>query len=256
MKILALGDVVGSRAVDYIADKLFLVKRELGVDFVVANGENATDIHGVSTKDAQTLFDSGIDVITLGNHTFGRRDICEMLSGDAKIIRPANYPPLAPGAGHLITEVCGVRILCINVLGTALMEPMACPFATVERILDAEKEKFDISILDVHAEATSEKLAIARYFDGRINMIFGTHTHVQTADEQILPRGTGYITDLGMCGPTGGIIGAEASAVIEKMRTKMPARFTVADGEIKANGVIFDVDTDRMRVKALRRVRF
>ena len=256
MKILAIGDIVGTRSVDYLSDRLFLVKNELGVDFTIANAENATEIHGVSQKDAEQLLSSGVDVITLGNHTYGRRDICEALSGDANIIRPANYPPFCPGAGYVIVNACSKRILCINVLGTAFMEPLACPFATVEGILRDEQGKYDIAVLDVHAESTSEKIALGRYFDGRINVVFGTHTHVATADEQILAGGTGYITDIGMSGPVAGILGANASAVIERMRTKMPTRFTVADGEIKASGALFDVNCDTGRVVSVRRIKF
>ena len=256
MKILAIGDIVGSKSVDYLADRLFRVKRELSIDFVIANAENATEIHGVSAKDAEGVFDAGVDVITLGNHTYGRRDICELLSSDANIIRPANYPPLAPGAGYVTVEKCGKRILCINILGTAFMDAMACPFATGDSILRDENGNYDIAILDIHAEATSEKIAIGRYFDGRINIIFGTHTHVPTADEQILQGGTGYITDLGMSGPVNSILGTEPAAVIEKLRTKMPTRFTVADGEIKVCGAIFELDDETNKVTSVRRVRF
>ena len=256
MKILAIGDIVGIKSVDYLADRLFRVKGELGVDMVIANGENATEIHGVSKKEALAIFDAGVDVITLGNHTYRKADICEVLSGDANIIRPANYPPLAPGAGHLIFNVRGKRVLCINVLGVAFMEPLACPFETVDRILKDESGNYDIAVLDIHAEATSEKIALGRYFDGRINVIFGTHTHVPTADEQILPKGSGYITDLGMCGPVGGVLGTDATVVIDKMRTKMPARFTVASGEIKANCALFELDDATNRVKSIRRVKF
>lgn len=256
MKILAIGDIVGTRAVDYLCDKLFRIKSELSVDFVVANGENASEIRGISKREAANVFDAGVDVITLGNHAFGQKDICELLSSDANIIRPANFPALLPGIGYITVNCKGSRILCINVLGTALMESMACPFETVDGILADMKGKYDISLLDIHAETTSEKIALARYFDGRINIIFGTHTHVPTADEQILPRGTGYITDLGMTGPVGGVIGTEASAVIEKFRTKIPTRFSVASGEIKANCALFDIDGTSLRVKSVRRVRF
>ncbi len=256
MKILAIGDIVGSKSVDYLSDRLFRVKNELGIDFTVANAENATEIHGVSPKEAEQVLAAGVDVITLGNHTYGRRDICELLSGDANIIRPANYPPLCPGAGYITVNACGKRILCINVLGTAFMESLACPFATVEGILDEEVGRYDIAIIDVHAESTSEKIALARYFDGRINIIFGTHTHVATADEQVLTGGTGYITDLGMSGPVNGILGVSSSAVIEKLRTKMPTRFTIADGEIKINGALFELDCATGHVTSVRRVRF
>ncbi len=256
MKILAIGDIVGNKCVDYLADKLFLVKKQLEVDMVVANGENASDIHGISAKNATDILAAGVDVITLGNHTFARRDICEILGGSYNVIRPANYPRLVPGIGHTTLDVSGYRVLCMNVLGTALMEPMACPFETVENILTEEKGKYDFSILDIHAEATAEKLALARYFDGRINVIFGTHTHIATADEQILPRGTGYITDLGMSGPVNGILGTDSAVVIERLRTKIPSRFVIADGEIKANGALFELDTDIGRVSSVRRVRF
>ena len=256
MKILTIGDIVGLKSVDYLTDRLFRIKSELGVDFTVANGENATEIHGISKREALAVFDAGVDVITLGNHAFGQRDICELLSEDYNIIRPANYPALVPGIGHIIVNHKGKRILCMNVLGNALMDAMACPFATVDGILDSEKGSYDLSILDIHAETTSEKIALARYFDGRINIIFGTHTHVQTADEQILPRGTGYITDLGMTGPQNSVIGTNVVSVIEKFRTKMPTRFTVGDGEIRAHAALFEVDDQTNKVKSVRRVRF
>ncbi len=256
MKILAIGDIVGIKSVDYLCDRLFRIKSELGIDFTVANGENATEIHGISKREAIAIFDAGVDVITLGNHAFGQRDICELLCDDHNIIRPANYPRLVPGIGHITVNHKGKRILCMNVLGNALMDAMACPFATVDGILESEKGSYDISVLDVHAETTSEKIALARYFDGRISVIFGTHTHVQTADEQILPRGTGYITDLGMTGPVNSVIGTDVSAVIEKFRTKMPTRFTVGSGDIKACGAIFEIDDGTNKVKSVRRVRF
>lgn len=256
MKILAIGDIVGGRAVAYLKEKLWKKRSELGVDLVVANGENASEIHGISTADAEDILTAGVDVITLGNHSFGRRDICTMLGDSSYIIRPANYPPLVPGSGSTVVNISGWRVLCINVLGTALMDSMACPFATVDRILASEKGNYDVSVMDIHAESTSEKLALGRYFDGRINVIFGTHTHVPTADEQILPEGSGYITDLGMTGPVNGIIGADAQSVIERMRTKIPVHFKVADGEIKANAAVFEVDTDKKRVIGVRRVTF
>lgn len=256
IKILAIGDVVGSDAVDHLKDKLWSYRSSVGANFVVANGENAADIHGISPADAQDLFDAGVDLITLGNHTFGRRDICTLLGDSQSIIRPANYPPLAPGGGYTILTVDGWRILGINILGTALMESMACPFTTVDKILERESGNYDIALLDVHAEATSEKLALGRYFDGRIHIIFGTHTHVPTADEQIFPKGSGYITDLGMTGPVNSIIGTDIDTVIEKMRTKIPTRFKVASGDVRAEGALFTLDTDSMRVTSVERVTF
>ncbi|MBE6549613.1 MAG: TIGR00282 family metallophosphoesterase [Ruminococcaceae bacterium] len=256
IKILTLGDVVGTSAVEYLKNNLWSFRSSVGADFVVANGENAADIHGISAVNAQDLFDSGVDLITLGNHTYGRRDICTLLSDSQNIIRPANYPPLAPGSGYTILNICGWRILGINILGTALMDSMACPFATVDRILERERGSYDIALLDIHAEATSEKNALGRYFDGRIHVIFGTHTHVPTADEQILPKGSGYITDIGMTGPVNSVIGTDIDAVIEKMRTKMPVRFTVAGGDVRAQGALFTLDTDSMKVIHVERVTF
>ncbi len=256
MKILAIGDVVGTKTVAYLREKLWDKRRSLGVDFVIANGENASDIHGICSADAEELLSAGVDMITLGNHSFGRRDICAMLGDSECIIRPANYPPMVPGSGASILNICGWRVLCLNVLGTAFMEALACPFTTVERILAREEGNYDVSILDVHAESTSEKIALGRYFDGKINIIFGTHTHVPTADERILPLGSGYITDVGMSGPVNGIIGSEAQGVIDRMRTKMPVHFRVADGPIEVNAALFTFDTDKRLVTAVERVKF
>lgn len=256
MKILALGDVVGVRALEYLTKKLWNKRSELGVDFVVVNGENASDIYGIGASDAETLLSAGADLITLGNHAFGRRDICAMLGDSQSIIRPANYPPLVPGGGYTVLNVCGWRILGINIMGTVLMESLACPFATVDRILEREKGNYDIAVMDIHAESTSEKIALGRYFDGRVHMMFGTHTHVATADERILPNGSGYITDIGMTGPVESVIGSDINMVLDRLRTKMGARLKVADGDIEANGVLFDFDTDKKRVVGIKRIKF
>ena len=256
MKILALGDVVGTKSVDYLRERLWTLREKHKIDFTVANGENASDIHGISITEAESILASGVDLITLGNHTFGRKDICALLSDSDCIIRPANYPPLAPGGGYTTLNVSGYKILCINIMGTALMDSLACPFSTVDRILEREKGTYDFAIMDIQAEATSEKIALARYFDGRIAVMFGTHTHVQTADEQVLPFGSGYITDLGMCGPVNSVIGTDVSCVIEKMRTKMPVRFKVADGEIRAHGAIFELDESKGIVTSVSRITF
>jgi len=256
MKILIIGDVVGARSVEYLDTKLRRLRDTIGADLVVVNGENASEIHGISAEAARDIFRAGADVITLGNHTYGKKDILAFLSDEENIIRPANYPPTCPGGGYTIYDVNGYRVLVINVLGTALLEPLACPFETVDRILSREEGNFDLSILDVHAEATSEKKALGYYFDGRINIIFGTHTHVPTADEQVLPRGTAYITDVGMTGPKVSVIGTDKDAVIEKFRTKMPVRFTVAGGEIEANALVVDIDEASGKVKSVNRMNF
>jgi metallophosphoesterase (TIGR00282 family) len=251
---LALGDVVGTKTVDYLRRQLWSLRTRERIDFVIANGENVTDIKGIAARDAEALLDVGIDVITLGNHTYGMRDVYPYLESSERVIRPANYPPEAPGCGYTVCNVDGWRLLCINIGGRVFLDPLASPFDTVDRILERERGGYDIAVMDIHAEATSEKLAIAHYFDGRVQVMFGTHTHVPTADEQILPHGSGYITDLGMCGPTNGILGTDKACVIERFRSMMPVRFEVADGEISAHGAIFELDGDR--VKGVRRVKF
>ena len=256
MRILALGDVVGSNTVAYFRQNLWTYRKKERIDLVIANGENATDIRGLCARDADELLSVGVDVITLGNHAYGLRDLYPYLETETRVIRPANYPPTSPGSGYTIVTVDGWKILCINVCGRVFLDPHASPFDTVDRILEREKGNYDLSVMDIHAEATSEKLALAHYFDGRIHLMFGTHTHVPTADEQILPNGSGYVTDLGMCGPTGGIIGTAKEAVIEKFRTMMPTHFYVADGEIRAHGIVCDIDCDMGKIKELKRIRF
>ncbi len=255
MKLLVLGDVVGSAAITYLSERLWNIRRREGIDCVIANGENASEIHGLKARDAEAIFSAGVDVITLGNHAFRMKDLYTVLEDRSDIIRPANYPPQAPGAGYTVRDVCGYRLLCINVAGRAFMDPLASPFDTVDRILEREAGRYDFSLLDIHAEATSEKLALGYYFDGRIDLIFGTHTHVPTADERLLPKGSAYITDLGMCGPVGGILGTERQAVIDKMRFMLPQKFTVAPGPVKCQGITCTFDAS-LRAKEINRIEF
>ncbi len=243
MKILAIGDIVGTRAIEYLSQNLWKLRDRLKLDLVIANGENATEIHGLSSNDARAILDCGVDLITMGNHTWSRRDLYDFLDNNPeKIIRPVNYPGSSPGYGYTILDVCGYKVLCINAQGVAFMESLSDPFDAVEYVLAREEGNFDISILDFHAEATSEKYAMARVFDGKISIIFGTHTHVPTADEQILPQGTAYVTDLGMTGPQNGILGTDTERVLRKTRAHMPSQFIVADGSIKADAVLFTLD--------------
>ena len=247
MRILAIGDVVGTRAIKYLRDNLWKLRDLKKIDYVIANGENASEIHGISANDAQALLDAGVDFITLGNHTWNKRDIYPFLDTNGeRIIRPANYPGSAPGYGYSIVDIQGYRVLIMNVLGQVFLEPVGDPFDAVEYILAREDGNFDLSILDFHAEATSEKYAIARVFDGKVDIVFGTHTHVPTADTHILPGGTAYVTDLGMTGPRNGVLGVDSERTVKKMRTHMPSQFIVADGEIKADAVIFETDGTRL----------
>lgn len=254
LKFLAVGDIVGLDTVEFLKKNTWKIRDCLGVHAVIANGENAYDVRGIGTAEALALFDSGVDLITTGNHIWGRRDVYSLLDSDKRIIRPANYPACTPGCGSSIIDVCGYRILCINALGTMYLEALENPFYTVEKILSSEEGRYDFSLLDFHAEATSEKIAMAFAFDGRINMIWGTHTHVQTADERILPKGTGYITDLGMTGPQNGILGSEPEPILTRFKTNMPQRFTVAKGETELMGAVFELDSDSGRCTSVTRV--
>ncbi len=255
MRILCIGDIVGTRAIEYLRKNLWKLRDSQRIDYVIANGENASEIHGVSAKDAQAILDSGVDFITLGNHTWNKRDIYAFLDANGEsIIRPANYPGSAPGYGYAIVDIQGYRALIMNVLGQAFMDPVGDPFEAVEYILAREEGNFDLSILDVHAEATSEKYAIARVFDGKVDIIFGTHTHVPTADTHIMPNGTAYVTDLGMTGPRNGVLGVDTERTLTKMRMHMPAQFIVADGEISADAII--VETDGTKVTGIQRIVF
>ncbi len=251
MRILALGDIVGPSAVSELNKKFWSYRKENKIDFTVANGENASVGNGITTSDAKTILESGVDVITSGNHVWQKSELRSFLDDSKYIVRPMNYPSGSAGNGYTVVDCNGYRVLVMNISGTIYMESLSCPFECIERVLEREKGSYDVSILDIHAEATSEKLALARYFDGRIDCVFGTHTHVQTADEQILKGGTAYITDLGMCGPKESILGVKSDIIIKKLRTKMPQKFEFADGEIEFNGIIFDSDK-----KTIQRIRF
>lgn len=257
MRILALGDIVGSDTVSYLQKHLSQVQKNEKIDFTVANGENVSEIRGIVPKDAIGILEAGVDLITLGNHAFGLKEIYPFLdANEQKIIRPANFPPTAPGNGYTVLNVNGWRMLCISISGRAFLDPLACPFDTLDKILAREAGAYDLALLDIHGEATSEKLALAYDFDGKIDVMFGTHTHVPTADERVLPHGSGYITDLGMCGPTEGIIGTDREDVIRRFRTQLPTRFNVAKGEIRAHGAIFDLDESARRVRDVKRIVF
>lgn len=255
MKILALGDVVGPASTEYLRRRLGAYREANGIDAVLVNGENANSQNGISRADAQDLLSAGADVITTGNHVWKWNDLRTLLDEEPRIIRPANYPGVCPGTGSALLDVNGRTLLCVNVAGTAYGEPLGDPFDAVERVLRENEGKYDFAALDVHAEATGEKAAIARYFDGRIAVVYGTHTHVQTADARILPRGSGFITDLGMVGPDDSILGVKPESVIERLRTHMPVRFETAAGNITAHGAVFTLDRD-LRVTAVEAISF
>ena len=254
MKILMIGDVVGCCGVDFLKNNLYKIARENSVDMIIANGENASKGNGLDGETAQALFLYGVDVITTGNHIWNKHEMQNIIDEYRNILRPANYPSSCPGNGYVIYNAGGVRVLVISVMGTVYLDSYASPFEAVEKILSREEGNFDISIIDMHAEATSEKAALARYFDGKASVVAGTHTHVQTADERILPCGTAFITDLGMTGAYESILGVETECILKKFLTKMPVRFIQAEGECQFNAAIFEFDNSTYNVKSIKRI--
>ena len=256
MKILVIGDVTDGNAAAYLAKNLWRIRRERGIDFVAVNAENAGFISGPDPEIALALLEGGADVLTGGNHTLHKKGLFSLLDSDKRLLRPVNYPPEAPGAGYTILPVCGYRLLVINAVGRVGMEPSDCPFRAVDSVLAREAGNYDLSMLDFHAEASGEKMALALYLDGRVSIVYGTHTHVPTADEQILPRGTGYITDIGYTGVRDSILGIDPAAVIERYRTHLPIPYRPTEGEIRAEGAIFTLEAGEGRVRAVERVTF
>lgn len=241
MRILFIGDIVGLPGQKFCQEVLRSMASE-DLDLIVANGENAhSSGRGLNQQVADALYDAGVELITLGNHTFDRKELQSTIDEDQRIVRPANYPPGTPGQGHTICRVNGIEVLLINLMGRTFLSQLDCPFRTVDDIL-AQHADIRHVVVDMHAEVTSEKLAMAWYLDGRASLVVGTHTHVQTSDERILPRGTACITDVGMVGPRDGILGMSRDAVIMRMRTQMPQRFEVAEGPVHFGGVIVDID--------------
>lgn len=257
MKILVIGDVTSPAGVEHLKKNLWKFREENKIDFCVVNGENASFITGISAELAEILLRGGADCITGGNHTMRNKRAYTYLDDTREILRPVNFGDDVPGRGYTILDCNGYRVLVINALGRVHIEPMLdSPFTHIDRVLRQCEGRYDLAILDIHAEATGEKLAIGHAYDGRINIIFGTHTHVQTADAQILPRGSGYVTDVGMCGEGGGILGMDAQTVVNRMRSNLPHNFKAAEGACRADGVIFDLDISSGRVTAVKSVSF
>ena len=254
MKILIIGDIVGSCGTEFIRQYLSNIANRHHVDMIIANGENAAKNNGLDGETADILISSGVDVITSGNHIWHKFEMQNIIDDYENILRPANYPGECPGNGYVIYNAGGVKVLVISVLGTVYLESLASPFETVERILKREEGAYDISIVDFHAEATSEKAAFARYFDGKLTAVVGTHTHVQTADERLLPLGTAFITDLGMTGAYESILGVNCDRIINKFLTKMPTRFEQAEGECQFNAVVVDIDNSTYKAKSIERI--
>ncbi len=240
-KVLAIGDVVASPGLEKLRRNLRQLKRRLGADFVVVNGENAAVV-GITPSQAEEILDAGADCITLGNHTWAKREIADYMDDCPQIIRPANYAPQVPGRGWQVFETKAGDVAVIDLIGRCSMDYTPDnPFLMVERILKEATAK--IILVEIHAEATSEKLAMGYMLDGRVSAVWGTHTHVPTADARVLPKGTGYVTDLGMTGPRDSILGIRPDLSIAKFRGDLPERYRWADGPTKLEGVLFTLDS-------------
>jgi len=251
LKVLFIGDIVGGPGRKAVKQYIGELRGQFRFDYCIANAENAAGGSGITYATAQELYGYGIDAVTMGNHTWSKKEIGTFIDSDTKIARPANYPPELPGKGSVIIDG---RLGIINLLGRIYMEPVDCPFRTLDRELELLKRYVKTVIVDFHAEATSEKCALAWYADGRVSAVVGTHTHVQTADERILPCGTAFISDVGMTGPYEGVIGVKKELVIEKFRTCMPVRFEVAKGQVQFNAVMLDIDEDTGKATGIQRI--
>jgi 2',3'-cyclic-nucleotide 2'-phosphodiesterase len=253
MVILAIGDVVGSVGCDFLRSRLPELKRQHGVDLVIANGENSADGNGITPYSAEHLFTSGVDVITTGNHVFRRKEILSYFENHTRLLRPANYPESTPGNGWCMVDTGRAVVCVINLIGTVFMDSYDSPFRMADAILKQLGPNV-ITLIDFHAEATSEKRSLAFYLDGRVTALYGTHTHVQTADEGILPNKTGYITDLGMTGPCTSVLGVEPELTIQRFLTKMPVKFINAKAPCSLSGAIFDIDNKTKTVNFVERL--
>lgn len=254
MNILAVGDIVGKCGVEKLKQELPKIVQENNIDFVIVNGENAADGMGLTEKLYREILKAGASIVTMGNHTWAKKEIFSFI-GDRQIIRPANYSENNPGIGYRIMECKGKRIAVINLIGRVTMNVLSeNPFLVAKKIVSKVKEKVDMIFIDFHGEATAEKIAFANYMDGEVTCVFGTHTHVQTADERILPKGTGFICDIGMTGPMYSVIGMEISASIKRFETSLPEKYRIAEGEAQLNAVMFNINNETNKVEKIIRI--
>ncbi len=255
MRILFIGDIVGQPGRDIVLRAVPHLRAERKLDFVVANGENSAGGSGITPAIYRELVSCGVDVITLGDHIYRRKAIVPVLRSRENIVRPANYPPEAPGRElSLVDSVAGVNVAVISVMGRVFMKPVDCPFQAIDRVLAAVPAETKVILVDIHAEATSDKQLMARYLDGRVSAVLGTHTHVATADEQILPGGTAFQCDVGMTGPHESILGRRIDRVRQTTLTFEPTPFDVASGDVRMCGAIVDVDEQSGDATAIERI--
>ncbi len=255
MRILFIGDVVGKPGRRILRERLSSLKKRFAADLTIANGENLARGLGATTQLIHEIQGYGVQVVTMGNHTWRRPDLAEGIDSLEGVVRPANYPPDSPGTGGIVFDAGKGRLAGIlNLVGRVYMDPADCPFRTGLETAERLKERTSVVILDMHAEATSEKIAMGLYLDGKVSAVIGTHTHVQTADERILPGGTAYITDVGMTGPHGGVIGMKSEQVLTRFVTGMPSRYEVAEKDMWLHGVLVDVDDETGRAVSIERI--
>lgn len=256
MKAFFVGDIVGKSGRVALKAHLSAVVSSHGVDIVIVNGENSAAGFGITEKVGNELFSIGAHVITSGNHIWDKKEALRYLDSEQRVIRPLNYPPGVPGFGSVVYECdTGARVAVINVSGRVFMPPLDCPFRTLEAELERIGDSADVVIVDIHAEATSEKVAMGQYFDGKVSAMLGTHTHIQTADECVLPGGTAYITDVGMSGSVNSVIGVDSKRIFERFITQMPVRFEVAHGTSILCGVVVDIDETSGKARSIERIR-
>jgi metallophosphoesterase (TIGR00282 family) len=256
MKVLCIGDIMGEPGRRAVARALPRLVAQRQVDVVIGNGENAAGGFGITPELAEELFELGLSVITTGNHAWDKKEALEYFPRESRLLRPANYPPGVPGKGSVVVETAGgERVAVLQLMGRAYMPTIDCPFQTAKRELPRLKQQTSAVIVDMHAEATSEKMAMGHYLDGEVTAVVGTHTHVQTADDQILPKGTAYITDIGMTGPLHSVIGVKKELAIEKFLTGMPRRFEVASGPAVFCAVLLELDPRLGKAISFERIR-
>jgi 2',3'-cyclic-nucleotide 2'-phosphodiesterase len=255
IKLLFFGDVIGRPGRQVI--KTFLTRNPEIADLIVANVENAAHGFGTSEANLEELRSVGVTVFTGGNHTFDRKEIFEFIDKDNNVVRPANYPEGTPGKGYCLVSIAdGIKVAVVNIMGRVFMEPLRSPFLVADEIIEQVKKETNIILVDFHAEATAEKVAMGWYLDGRVSAVVGTHTHVQTADERILPGGTAYLTDAGCCGPRDGVIGMDKESVFKRMVKQLPARFDVAAGPAIMCGVLYNIDSVTGKALSVQRMQF
>jgi len=252
--LLLLGDICSRAGREAVKTTLPGVRRWTRVDFVVANGENLAGGYGINPQMAEELFDAGVDCMTTGDHAFDRKDAWDYYNTQTRLLRPENYPPGAPGRGHGVFEKEGFAVGVINLVGRVFMKPLDCPFQQARDLAEQLRLQTPVVLVDFHAEATAEKLAMGAYLDGRVSAVLGTHTHVQTADEHILPDGTAYVTDVGMCGAFDSILGMRADDSVKRLLAGLPNRLRPATRDPRINGVLIEVDDVTGRAVSIERL--